>query len=120
MNDHATGPFAHLFTQEEYIDISENKRIRREIRDLSCDERNRVASAMNTMKRVNDEDGKVIYGKDYRSYDSLVCQHMRATRHTRGDLMHLGPHFLVTHRAFVLAFENSLISIDPTIDGAPY
>ena len=67
---------------------------------------------MNIMKHTSEEEGKRIYGNNY--------QHMLATRHTLGDLMHLGPHFLVTHRAFVLAFENSLIAVDSQIDGAPY
>ena len=114
------GMFSHLFTAEEIDEISTNKRVRREIRDLTCDQWSRVAAAMNIMKYVSEEEGQEIYGSDYRSYDSLICQHVRGTHHTLGDMMHLGPHFLVTHRAFVLAFENSLIAIDPRINGAPY
>ena len=113
------GRFSDIFTTSQYNAIAK-KRIRREIRDLSCDQWNRVAAAMNIMKYVSEEEGKQIYGNNYRSYDSLVCQHMRSTRDRLGDLMHLGPHFLVTHRAFTLAFENSLIAVDNKIDGAPY
>ena len=66
--DSTKGMFSHLFTDEEFEEISQNKRIRREIRDLSNDQWNRVATAMNIMKYVSEEEGKEIYGNDYRNY----------------------------------------------------
>eukprot|EP01084_Bolivina_argentea_P139813 245914_1 len=110
------GQFAGLFTYNEYKSMKQ-KRIRKEIRDISNTQWKRIANAMNLMKYIPTESGHTIFGDNFINYDGLVCQHHRATYHIGGDMAHIGPQFNIWHRAYILAFENSLIAIDHKIDG---
>ena len=113
------GTFSDIFTDDEYNQM-QNKRIRKEIRDISDEQWDAIAAAMNIMKNIPTEQGKAIYGDRYLSYDDLVCQHARSTLHTGGDMGHFGPHFNLWHRAYILSFENIIMSIDPSIESVPY
>ena len=81
-----TGEYAHLFTTAEYESMS-TKRVRREIRDISSDQWNRIANAMDIMKSIPEDISREIYGDYYRNYDALVCQHYVATVGPMGDLV---------------------------------
>ena len=94
--------------------------VRREIRDLTADQWNRVVKAMWKMKRTKTLDGRKTYGPNFYSYDTLLRMHMSAALHPAGDQMHFGPQFGPTHRAWLLLFERSLRAVDPAIDGLPY
>ena len=75
--NHLCVSLAEPFSLDDYTVIA-NKRIRREIRDLSTDQWNRVAAALNTMKRVNQSEGEALYGKYFLNYDAmerLLVQH---------------------------------------------
>ena len=96
------------------------KRLRREIRSLPVKEWKTVVAAMHVMKVVPQEVGLSIYGRHFRSYDSLVLQHSQASLHGPGDAAHFSEVFPIFHRAWTLAFENSLMAIDPSILGLPY
>ena len=85
-----TGAFAHLFTDGEYEEMRK-KRIRREIRDISDDQWDRIVDAMNIMKYIPEDVGKEIYGDYYRNYDNMVCQHYIAAYGPSGDMAHLSP-----------------------------
>jgi hypothetical protein len=95
-------------------------RVRREIRALSNDERSEVFAAMLIMKRLPTTDGRQRYGPAYINYDDLVVKHNDAASDSRCDQGHLGPGFAIFHRAFVLIFEESLLSINPAIGALPY
>jgi len=95
------------------------RRIRREIRSLSEDQRERVFAAMNIMKATDGSPGRVRYGDKYFSYDELVAQHLSASAHSC-DRGHLGPAFATYHRALALRFEEALIAVDPNIEALPY
>ena len=69
-------------------------RVRREVRDLSATEWQRVTNAMNTMKRVATTNGQATYGAAYRSYDYFTAKHYAACTDARGNGAHYGPHFL--------------------------
>ena len=112
--------YSNLFTTEEYTQISK-KRVRKEIRDLSRTEWQRIVDAMNIMKRLSESEGVALYGNDYRNYDDLLCQHLSASwSPIYGDIAHKNVAFLPFHRAFGNAFENSLLAIDSKISGLPY
>ena len=49
-NDDEYGDYYDLFSDSEYNDILLNQRVRREIRDLSISEWQRIANAVNIMK----------------------------------------------------------------------
>lgn len=95
-------------------------RIRKEIRQLSTEEWNQVVKALWIMKKTSTKDGKLKYGKKYISYDRMVAKHSNAALDIRGDQGHFAPLFAMFHRAWILEFENSLLSIDDNIKALPY
>lgn len=96
------------------------QRVRQELRTLSSTEWTRVVDAMWIMKNTSNAYGAARYGPAFRSYDTFVLKHAVASTHARGDQAHFGPAFATWHAAFVLEFENSLLSIDSTIGACPY
>jgi len=54
------------------------------------------------------------------SYDNLVMLHATGNNDPRGDQAHLGQHFGIWHRLFLLRYENSLLAVNPDIKGVPY
>ena len=96
------------------------KRLRREIRSLSPSEWNDVVNAIRVMKFIPQEEGRSIYGSDFRSYDDLIAQHATASLSVHGDQAHFSEVFPIFHRAWCLAMENSLLSINSNIQGLPY
>ena len=100
---------------------AEEQRVRRELRSLSDSERHAVFNATNIMKHTTTKEGRVRFGPDFISYDELVAKHLHAAADKRCDQAHLGPAFATYHRAFVLQFELSLLSIDRSgITALPY
>jgi hypothetical protein len=95
-------------------------RVRREIRTLTEEQREAVFAALNAMKNTSQEDGEEKYGPRFVNYDHIVVAHFRAASHPRCDQGHGGPGFLTFHRALELWIENSLVAIDPSIEGLPY
>eukprot|EP00008_Paramoeba_atlantica_P007787 CAMPEP_0201488550 /NCGR_PEP_ID=MMETSP0151_2-20130828/18868_1 /ASSEMBLY_ACC=CAM_ASM_000257 /TAXON_ID=200890 /ORGANISM="Paramoeba atlantica, Strain 621/1 / CCAP 1560/9" /LENGTH=475 /DNA_ID=CAMNT_0047873865 /DNA_START=169 /DNA_END=1596 /DNA_ORIENTATION=- len=80
----------------------------------------RVASAIWTMKNVSTEEGQKLYGPNFWNHDDLVVMHACAVRDPRCDQGHFGPQFMTFHRLYVLKWELSLLSVDPTIEAMPY
>ena len=91
-------------------------RLRKKIRSLSAEHWDRVVKAMWIMKTSSDVEGKAKYGRLFENYDSFVAKHVKAVFNPEGDQGHFGPIFLIYHRAWQLAFENSLLAINPTIE----
>lgn len=87
---HETGVFSGLFTTEQYESMM-TKRIRREIRNVSDDQWDRIVNAMNIMKYIPEDVGKQIYGDYYRNYDNMVCQHAIGSFDPLGDMAHVAP-----------------------------
>lgn len=97
-----------------------SQRVRREIRTLSNEEWDRIVDAMWIMKTETMDRGQELYGDKFRTYDYFVVRHAIAATDTRGDQGHRGAHFINWHTAFVLEFENVLMTIDPLIEALPY
>jgi len=95
-------------------------RIRREIRTLAKSQREAVFAALNIMKNTSQEEGEQKYGPSFLNYDRMVLLHIRASEHPRCDQGHLGPGFFTFHRGIELLVENSLVAVDPMIEGLPY
>jgi len=79
-----------------------------------------VIDAMHTMKWTGLTEGQQMYGSKFLNWDTFVHWHATFENDLRGDQGHLGQHFVLVHKAFVLAFENALMAVDPTIDALPY
>ena len=95
-------------------------RVRRELRALTAEARERVFAAMQTMKATPTAEGRARYGPAYVSYDELVAQHLVASAAPGCDQGHQGPAFATFHRAFGLRFERALMAVDPRVDALPY
>eukprot|EP01083_Nonionella_stella_P073505 198826_1 len=85
---------------DDYDDY--DARIRREIRQLSSWEWQRIANAINIMKSTSQEDGKKLYGSKFETYDSLVCRHALAVGMSDGDQGHFTSAFFLFYRALEL------------------
>eukprot|EP00286_Rhodomonas_abbreviata_P027349 CAMPEP_0181311386 /NCGR_PEP_ID=MMETSP1101-20121128/13106_1 /TAXON_ID=46948 /ORGANISM="Rhodomonas abbreviata, Strain Caron Lab Isolate" /LENGTH=474 /DNA_ID=CAMNT_0023418107 /DNA_START=127 /DNA_END=1551 /DNA_ORIENTATION=- len=96
------------------------QRLRKEVRSLSSDEWSKVVDAMWMMKTETMISGQDKYGSAFKTWDYFVVKHAVAFSDSRGDQAHLGAHFITWHGAFVLEFENALLSVDPTLSGMPY
>lgn len=95
-------------------------RLRREIRSLSDEERERVFAAMDVMKSTAGAPGRDKYGPNFASYDELVAQHIESAAQTGCDEAHLGQAFGTYHRIFTLRFETALLAVDGSIGALPY
>eukprot|EP00961_Rhodomonas_salina_P007341 99198-Rhodomonas_salina.1 len=94
--------------------------VRKEIRQLTTAEWDKIVKAMWIMKRETFESGTAKYGASFRPYDYFTVKHAVASTDSRGDEAHFGAHFMTWHGAFVLEFEVCLKAIDPTIESCPY
>ncbi|CAJ1337485.1 unnamed protein product [Effrenium voratum] len=96
------------------------QRVRRELRTLSAAEWKKVTDAMWVMKNTAQAAGVETYGQAFRTYDHFPAKHAAAYADARGDQAHFGPQFMTWHSAFILEFENALLSVDSTIGALPY
>lgn len=95
-------------------------RVRREWRSLSSQMRERVVTAMWTMKNLTTEESRKMYGRNFINADDLLVQHACAVLDPRCDQGHSSPAFMTSHRVILLRHELSLLSIDPDIEAMPY
>ena len=86
------------------------KYVRREIRDLSDEDRSRYFSALEIVYNTSLEDGVALYGPRYKDYKYFTILH-----NTNVYCYHHNLAFLTTHPAFTLMLDRSLQSIDPTV-----
>lgn len=96
------------------------KRVRREVRSLTKRQWKRVVNAFHILKIIPGDEGELLYGPAYRSYDAMVAKHAVAALDVNGDQGHFSPVFSVFHRAWTLELENALLAVDPLILGLPY
>lgn len=95
-------------------------RLRNEIRSLSIQEWDDVVNAIWIMKNTSLQDGILLYGSKFVTYDRMLAKHAHAALNPDGDQAHFGPIFAVFHRAWLLEFENCLLAINPKISGVFY
>jgi len=94
--------------------------VRREIRSLSVEERSNYLTALTTLARIDTEEGRKRYGRDYSSLVDFMIRHLAgATAGRFSDYFHDGVGFLSQHIALTNEFEKALQSIDPTVS-VPY
>jgi hypothetical protein len=85
--------------------------IRKEIRSLTREQRERFFTALNVMKHTPTQDGRRSFGPNYQSYDDLTKRHMAATQHPNFLDVHASVAFLPYHRLYLLLWERSLRAI---------
>jgi len=119
------GPSKKSFDASENCPIctapyATSQRVRKEVRNLTSDEWQKVVNAYWTMKNTPQDVGEALYGKYYRQYDYFPSKHAVTTTDLRGDQGHFSAAFITWHSTFLLEFENSLRAIDPSIEALPY
>eukprot|EP01035_Chromulina_nebulosa_P018832 gene18832-24613_t len=95
------------------------KYIRREIRTLTDDDREKYFNALLLTYKLNDDEGQKLYGSKYHSAAYFAAKHLLGAGRTDCDHWHDGAGFMNNHIAIILELEQSLQSIDPSIS-APY
>lgn len=95
------------------------KYVRREVRDLTVEDRERYLDAIAVTLHVNDEEGTATYGDKYHSMDYFVRLYLFSTSLRDADGWRFSPVFANMHTAMAAQFERTLQSIDPRI-AMPY
>lgn len=92
--------------------------VRREIRDVTPEDRQRYLDAVAVATTVDDDAGRKSYGPRYRSVDYFVRLRLEGAQRD-SDPWHWNPAFLTRHVALAAQFERSLQSIDQRV-ALPY
>lgn len=96
------------------------KYVRREIRGLFSEDRNRFLDAMQVLYNLPTGEGKSRYGsRTYRDAGYFAAMHNMLAGDQQCDHMHDGMGFLTQHSALVLSFEASLQAVDAAVS-VPY
>ena len=96
--------------QEETVYV---KYVRRELDQLTDEDRDIFLDAMVTMWKVSTVEGQILFGKDYKSAHYFIQVHIDAAGNSLCDEFHGGPGFLANHVYFTNYFEQSLRLVDP-------
>ena len=91
------------------------KRVRRELRDLSDDDRSRYFNAMKTIYTTKNEEGQKIYGANYHSAWWYVAKHLEGAADKECDHWHDDAGIVTHHIAVTWELENTLVSVDPSV-----
>lgn len=95
------------------------KYVRREIRSLSNDDRERYFSALEKIHRLSLSEGQARYGAKFANQDIFLIKHLSQDTLTNCNFFHGCSGFLTGHAAFQYQLEQSLQAIDPIL-AAPY
>lgn len=89
--------------------------IKRELRELSQEDRQTFLDALETVYRVHTAEGRQIYGEGYKGIETLVAKHMYGAAQRDCDHWHDGAGIMTHHLAYTIEMELVLQSIDPSI-----
>lgn len=96
-----------------------SKYIRREIRTLTDNDRQRYLTALRALYTLSQDEGESLFGTKFVSAESLVYKHLNGAGTTDCDHWHDGAGIITHHSAYTLLAEQSLQAIDPSI-AMPY
>ena len=88
------------------------KYVRREIRQLTDDDREDYFEAMEIVAKMDTETGKSLYGEEFWNFQYMTKKHLY------GDVCtpyHSGLSFFTSHAAFTLQLDHALQSINPRV-----
>ena len=94
--------------------------VRRELRDLDDDDRERLLRAMSVIYQTSTFEGRRIYGSAFTGLDAVVTLHQESAAQRDADHIHQGSGFLAQHAKLSKIFEDSLRSVDPKVSALPY
>ena len=104
----------------EITDIGESytvhaKRVRREIRDLTEEDRSKYFDAMKAIYSIDEEDGKKQFGENYHSAWWYVAKHLEGAADKTCDHWHDDAGIVTHHIAVTWELENSLTAVDSSV-----
>jgi len=106
-------------TKEEYAAMVVVKYVRREIRSLTDEDRTKLLDAMEIIYRISDDEGRQLYGPNFRSIASFTKEHLNGAGRKECDHWHDDAGVMNHHIAFTLEFEECLQLIEPSL-ALPY
>ena len=89
--------------------------VRREVRDLSDEDREAFISAMLVLYTTNMADGVELYGSNFKNSHYFTQIHLQASAEKQCDHWHDGATIVTTHFAISLEFEEALQVVDPSV-----
>ena len=89
--------------------------VRREVRDLTDDDRERLVSAMLVLYTTSMAEGVIKYGDDFKNVHYFTQIHLQASAEKECDHWHDGPTVVSTHIGISLEFEEALQLVDPSV-----
>ena len=92
-----------------------SKYVRREVRDLTDDDRNRVLDAMQVVYKTEMAEGKKAYGARFKNIAYFLEKHLRGAGARECDHWHDDAGVVTHHVAFTLEFEQALQAVDPAV-----
>lgn len=95
------------------------KYVRREIRKLSDDDRTAFITALKTLYSYSTEEGRQLYGPQFKSVYDFVKIHNTLSGRVDCDHLHGGLGFLPQHAAMTYSLELALQSVDASVS-MPY
>ena len=95
------------------------KYVRREIRSLTSDDREKFLAAMSEVYHLQESEGQVRYGSDYHDIYYFAELHNGLAGDAECDHLHDGLGFFTNHVALANEFERSLQTVDPAVS-LPY
>ncbi|KAH8065321.1 hypothetical protein JL721_8279 [Aureococcus anophagefferens] len=95
------------------------KYVRRELRQLSGDDREAYFAALEQVHRTSSADGKRLYGAKFRSQKTFLLKHLGEDTVKGCSVFHGADAFLTGHAAFTLELEQALQAVDASVS-APY
>lgn len=93
--------------------------VRRELRQLTAEDKGRLLDAMHEISVTSTSEGKEKYGSNYRHLDYFVGVHLEGAGDKMTDKMHDGMGILTQHAALSSEYELVLQAIDPIL-ALPY
>eukprot|EP00903_Cladosiphon_okamuranus_P019382 g17822.t1 len=95
------------------------KYVRREIRQLTDEDREAFFDAMETLYRLPTAEGTALYGKEYKGINFFVQMHLDGAGVKDCDHWHDGAGIMTHHMGYILQFEQALQVVDPSVS-IPY
>ena len=91
------------------------KYVRRELRDLTDDDRSRYFAALAVLYNVDQEDGERIYGSQFKSIGWLVREHLYGAADKSCDHWHDDAGFINHHVGITMQLEKALQTVDASV-----
>lgn len=110
----------HVYSSEgayqgTYKTLLINKYVKRELRTLTVEDREKFLDAAAEIWKHTDDEGKALYGEKFTSIATFVAEHSQASNDIMCDTYHEGTGFLPHHLALQVSFEAALRAIDPAV-----